>query len=143
MKVQQKKVFVVDDDRFHLQLMEQMLKSNGIEDVHLFENGMNCLSNIHQNPGIVFLDQQMDVYSGYETLRKIKRYNPNIFVVMVSGQEEIQTAINTLKHGAFDYLLKDVHLEDNIVAVIRRIDEMKEVLKARKPSFLKSILSSL
>jgi DNA-binding NtrC family response regulator len=143
MKVQLKKVFVVDDDRFHLQLMEQMLKSNGIEDVHLFENGMNCLSNIHQNPGIVFLDQQMDVYSGYETLRKIKRYNPNIFVVMVSGQEEIQTAINTLKFGAFDYLLKDIHLEDNIVAVIRRIDEMKEVLKARKPSFLKSILSSL
>jgi DNA-binding NtrC family response regulator len=138
-----KNVFVVDDDRFHLELMEQLLNNQGIQDVVLFENGMDCLTEIHQEPSIVFLDQQMDVYSGYETLRKIKRHNPNIFVVMVSAQEEIQTAVNTLKHGAFDYLQKDMKLEDNVVSVLQRIEEVKELLKARKPSFLKSILSFL
>lgn len=138
-----KKVFVVDDDRFHLELMEQLLSNQGIQEVVLFENGMDCLTEIHQEPGIVFLDHQMDVYSGYETLRKIKRHNPNIFVVMVSAQEEIQTAVNTLKHGAFDYLQKDVKLEENIVSVLKRIEEVRTLLKARKPSFLKSILSML
>jgi DNA-binding NtrC family response regulator len=138
-----KKVFVVDDDRFHLELMEQLLSNQGIQDVVLFENGMDCLTEIHQEPSIVFLDQQMDVYSGYETLRKIKRHNPNIFVVMVSAQEEIQTAVNTLKYGAFDYLQKDIKLEDNIVSVLRRIEEVKELLRARKPSFMKSFLSFL
>lgn len=138
-----KKVFVVDDDIFHLELMEQLLNNQGILDVMLFENGMDCLTEIHHEPSIVFLDHQMDVYSGYETLRKIKRHNPNIFVVMVSAQEEIQTAINTLKYGAFDYLQKDIKLEDNVVAVLQRIEEVKEILKARKPSFLKSILSFL
>jgi DNA-binding NtrC family response regulator len=135
------KVFVVDDDRFHLELMEHLLINQGIQDVVLFENGMDCLMEIHQEPGIIFLDHQMDVYSGYETLRKIKRHNPNIFVVMVSAQEEIQTAVNTLKHGAFDYLQKDLQLEDNVVSVLQRIEEVKEILKARKPSFLKSIVS--
>jgi len=138
-----KKVFVVDDDRFHLELMEQLLINQGIQDVVLFENGMDCLMEIHQEPSIIFLDHQMDVYSGYETLRKIKRHNPNIFVVMVSAQEEIQTAVNTLKHGAFDYLQKDLQLEDNVVSVLQRIEEVKEILKARKPSIFKSIVSFL
>lgn len=136
-----KKVFVVDDDRFHLEIMEQLLKNNGIEDITLFETGMDCLSEIHQNPHIVFLDHQMDVYSGYETLRKIKRYNPNIFVVMVSGQSDIQTAVDTLKHGAIDYLQKDCHMEMNILAVIQRIEVVKQMLRDRKPSILKSFLS--
>jgi len=104
---------------------------------------MDCLMEIHQEPSIVFLDHHMDVYSGYETLRKIKRHNPNIFVVMVSAQEEIQTAVNTLKHGAFDYLQKDMKLGDNVVSVLQRIEEVKELLKARKPSFIKSFLSIL
>jgi DNA-binding NtrC family response regulator len=143
MAKQTKKVFVVDDDRFHLELMEQLLKNNGVEEVLLFETGMDCLLEIHQNPYLVFLDQQMDVYSGFETLRKIKRHNPNIFVVMVSAQEEIQTAVNTLKHGAFDYLQKDMKLEDNIISVLQRIEEVKEILQTRKSSFLKSILSFL
>jgi polysaccharide export outer membrane protein len=136
-----KKVFVVDDDRFHLEIMEQLLKNNGVEEVTLFETGMDCLSEIHQNPHIVFLDHQMDVYSGYETLRKIKRHNPNIFVVMVSGQSDIQTAVDTLKHGAIDYLQKDGNLEMNILAVIQRIEAVKQLLRDRKPSILKSFLS--
>jgi DNA-binding NtrC family response regulator len=141
MKKQSKKIFVVDDDPFHLELIQQILKSSGVEEIIPFESGIDCLMEIHQNPYIVFLDHQMDVYSGYETLRKIKRQNPNIFVVMVSAQEEIQTAVNTLKHGAFDYLQKDDKLEENVGDVLQRIEEVKELLKARKPSIIKSILS--
>lgn len=134
------KIFVVDDDRFHLELMHQILNSNGIEEIEMFDNGIDCLVQIHQLPKIVFLDHQMDVYSGYETLRKIKRHNPNIFVVMISAQEEIQTAVNSLKHGAFDYIQKDEHLEEKVNAVLQKIDEVKELLAARKPSLIKSIL---
>jgi len=136
------KIFVVDDDQFHLELMQQILLIKGKYDLTLFTSGMACLNEIHQNPSIVFLDHHMDVYSGYETLRKIKRHNPNVFVVMVSAQEEIQTAVDTLKHGAFDYLQKNDQLEDNIVAVIQRIEEVKEILRNRKPSPLKAILSA-
>lgn len=137
------KIFIVDDDRFHLEIMRQILKTQGMDEVALYESGIDCLLEIHQNPQIVFLDHQMDVYSGYETLRKIKRHNPNIFVVMVSAQEELQTAVNALKHGAFDYLQKDEKLEEKIEIVLKRIEEVKELLKARKPSIFKSILSFL
>ena len=137
------KIFVVDDDRFHLQLMNHLLNDAGIKDVVLFENGMDCLSEIHQNPGIVFLDHQMDVYTGYETLRKIKRYNPNIFVVMVSGQDDIRTAVNTLKYGAFDYIQKDQDVEENVRSVLKRIDEVKNLVHTHQRSFFKSLFNLL
>lgn len=143
MSTPSKKIFVVDDDRFHLEMMEQILFSNEITEVVMFEDGLKCLQEIHQNPAIVFLDHQMDEYSGYETLKKIKRHNPNIFVVMVSAQESIQTAVDALKYGAFDYLQKDLHLDHKIIKVLKQIEMVKEQLKTRKPSLLKSVLNFL
>ena len=85
----------------------------------------------------------MDVYTGYETLRKIKRYNPNFFVVMVSAQEDIDSAVETLKHGAFDYIRKNENLELKVKEVLKKIAEIREVMNAEKPSFIKSIFKFL
>ncbi len=133
------KIFLVDDNVFHLNLMKQMLLSIEQEDIHLFESGVDCLKNIHLNPDIVFLDHNMDIYTGHEVLRKIKRHDPNIFVIMVSSQEELKTAVDTLKHGAFDYIEKDDHLENNIKASLQKITEVKELIQAKKPTLLKRI----
>lgn len=138
-----KSIFVVDDDRFHLEIMKKILFDAGIGNIRCFESGVECLNEIHHNPEVIFLDHQMDVYSGFETLRKIKRYNPNAFVVMVSAQEDIETAVATLKHGAFDYIKKDDKLGENITAVLFKIEEIKELLKERKPSLLKTIFKFL
>lgn len=138
-----KSVFVVDDDRFHLEIMNQILSDASVGHISTFDSGVDCLNEIHQNPDVIFLDHQMDIYSGFETLRKIKRYNPNIFVVMVSAQEDIDTAVATLKHGAFDYIRKNRNLEANVKSVLYKIEDIKELLKARKPSFLKSIFKYL
>jgi DNA-binding NtrC family response regulator len=136
-----KNIFLVDDDIFQLEIMQQILRSSGIENMQAFQSGVSCLEQIHQNPDIIFLDHQMDEYSGYETLRKIKRYNPNIFVVMVSAQEQIKTAVDSLKHGAFDYIQKDDQLEDNIKNVLVMIGEVEKLIKKRKPSILDSFLN--
>jgi DNA-binding NtrC family response regulator len=135
-----KSIFVIDDDRFHLEIMRQLLSEQGIEKVSCLESGVDCLNELHQNPDVVFLDHHMDVYSGFETLRKIKRYNPNIFVVMVSAQEDIDTAVAALKFGAFDYIRKNERLEENIKSTLSGIGQVRDLLKARKPSFFKSIL---
>jgi DNA-binding NtrC family response regulator len=141
MKNLSKKIFIVDDDPFHLELMQQILKTQLEDEIITFSSGIDCLLEIHENPHIVFLDHQMDVYNGYETLRKIKRHNPNIFVVMVSAQAEIETAVNTLKYGAFDYLQKDSKLETKVMDVIQRIEGVKELLETRKTSFFKHLFS--
>lgn len=140
MNKQETKIFVVDDDMFQTEMVKQVLHSQDFLDVHTFDSGEACLEEIHQNPDIVFLDHQMGEYTGDETLQKIKRFNPNIFVVMVTGQEDISTAVGTLKHGAFDYIQKNEDLEKNIIKVLDKIEIVTEMLRENKTSLLKKIL---
>lgn len=140
MNKQETKIFVVDDDMFQIEIIKQILNAQGFLDVITFESGEACLEEIHQNPDIVFLDHQMGEYTGDETLQKIKRFNPNIFVVMVTGQEDINTAVGTLKHGAFDYIQKNDDLEKKIIKVLDKVEIVKEMLKENKTSLLKKIL---
>jgi len=134
-----RKYFLVDDDQFHIEMMSQILRNSGIENITTFNSGVSCLEQIHENPFVVFLDHQMDEFSGYETLRKIKRYDPNVFVVMVSAQEEIKTAVDSLKHGAFDYIQKNDQLNLKIPEVIERINEVSHLFKKKKKSFFKPL----
>lgn len=136
-------VFVVDDDRFHHEIMKQVLSEVGIQNIKCFDSGVECLNEIYQNPDVIFLDHQMDVYSGFETLRKIKRHNPNVFVVMISGQEDIDTAVETLKYGSFDYIRKNENMASNIKKVLIKIVQIRALLRERKPSFLKNVLKVL
>lgn len=143
MSTSQFKIFLVDDNAFHLNMMKQILLAQNQTDIHLFEDGIDCLNNIHLKPEIVFLDHNMDVYSGFTVLRKIKRFNPDIFVVMVSAQEEIKTAVDSLKYGAFDYIQKTDGFENSIETVFQKIIEVKETMRAEKPAILKTIFQYL
>ena len=143
MNLKDLKIFVVDDDVFHLRMMRQILTSSGWQDVHIMENGITCLDRLYDRPDVIFLDHQMDTYNGYEILRKIKRFDPNIFVVMVSSQEEIHTAVQTLKYGAFDYIQKDRNLRENILTTLDRIDEVQQVLQKRNRNWFQKMLSAV
>jgi two-component SAPR family response regulator len=81
----QLKFFIVDDDVFCAKLYEQFLNNINCNDIVYFDNGKDCLLNLNQNPDIIFLDHNMDDLSGFEVLKKIKRYNPNIYIVMISA----------------------------------------------------------
>ena len=133
------KIFVVDDDVFYLTLFKQQLINIGCEDITTFENGTDLLNEIQENPDVVFLDYMMDDFTGEEVLNKIKRYNPDIFVVVVSGQEGIQTAVNMLKQGAFDYLQKGDDELKKIKDVLIKIGEVKDFMERTKPSLIKRI----
>lgn len=141
MEAKDLKIFLVDDDRFTLKIYEQHLKNLFISDVTMFENGNDCLNALSLNPDVIFLDYNMDELNGLDVLLKIKRVNPNIFVVMVSGQESIENAVDVLKYGAFDYFTKGKNEMEKMAKVIDRIIEFKQVLEERNPSILKRILS--
>lgn len=135
------KIFLVDDDVFSLSLTEHRLKNLGFKDVNIFENGTECLDSLVNNPDIVFLDHNMDGLSGFEVLKKIKRYNPNIYVVMLSAQENIKTAVDALKYGAFDYIIKGDQESENMINVINKIGDIQNLIKKTKPSLIKKILT--
>lgn len=135
------RIFLVDDDVFSLNLTEQHIRNLAYDDVTPFESGTACLNSLEQKPDIIFLDHNMDTLTGFEVLKKIKRFNPNIYVVMLSAQENMKTAIDSLKFGAFDYIIKGDQQEEKIADVLKRICEIQTLLKKSKPSFLRLLFS--
>jgi hypothetical protein len=135
------KFFIVDDDIFCANMYEQNLRNMGCLDVTYYSNGSDCLQNLNQNPDIIFLDHNMNDLTGFEVLKKIKRTNPNIYVVMVSGQENIKTAVDALKYGAFDYIIKDELVCEKINLIIEKIINVNKELKKTNPNFIQRVLS--
>jgi DNA-binding NtrC family response regulator len=123
------KFFIVDDDVFCAKMHEQHLLSLNYSNIKCFSNGNDCLNNLNQNPDIIFLDYNIDGITGLEVLKEIKRYNPNIYVIMVSGQQNINIAVDALKYGAFDYIIKDNLVYDKMTLIINNISSVKKVMK--------------
>jgi len=137
------KFFIVDDDRFCATVYEQYLRNQHYEDITSFSNGDECLDALHQKPDIIFLDHNMEELNGFEVLKKIKRYDPNIYVIMVSAQENIETAVNALKYGAFDYLVKDADVCEKMTKTIEKIFKIKEEMSQNKLKNFRKFFSIL
>lgn len=135
------KIFVVDDDVFCANLHVHYLKNLCFEDTTLFVSGIECLDNMHQNPDVIFLDHNMDDMTGFEVLKRVKRLNPNVFVIMISAQEEIKTAVDALKYGAFDYIIKDHMVESKIKMIMENIIRFKEIKEQKNAGFFRKFLS--
>ena len=136
------KVFLVDDEPFCLQLYSRYLTNLGIMDIHSFGKSGDCLEKLLLRPDLIFLDYNMDNLNGIDMLKKIKRFDPNIPVVFVSGQEEIKVAVNALKYGAFDYLTKENLDGLKMQACLDKVVKIKELTaKKNKIGRLKKILS--
>ncbi|MBL0745835.1 response regulator [Chryseolinea lacunae] len=135
------KVFLVDDDAFNLTLTQQQLLNLGYANVAAFENGTDCLNNLAEKPEVVFLDHTMEGVTGFDVLKKIRRVNPDIFVVMLSAQENMNTAIDSLKYGAFDYIIKGPQQGNKIENALERITEIMVVLKKTKLPAWRRLLS--
>jgi len=120
-------VFLVDDDPFCRQLYEYNLKKLGIKDLYVFENGEDCLNSLVLEPDLILLDHYMKPLSGLDVLLEIKNYNPDIFVVMISGQEEILLPLVAMESGAFDYIVKNDITEKRLYEIIEKILSIRQL----------------
>lgn len=121
------KIFLVEDDLFCLNLYQQVIKNLGYTNVASFNNGISCIINLDNNPDVVFLDYNLDNLNGFEILKKIKSFDPNIYIIMVSAQEDINTAVNSFKYGVFDYIVKGDNELKKIENVLLRITELHNI----------------
>jgi DNA-binding NtrC family response regulator len=144
-------IYIVEDDEFYGEVIQYHLSLNPDVTVKKFTNGKSFLDSLHENPSVITLDYSLPDMSGSEVLQKIKEYNPDLPVIIISGQEDIGTAINLLKEGAYDYIVKDEDTKDRIWNVIRNIRENQELKQeisslkeqvSQKYDFSKSIIGN-
>ena len=104
-------VFLVDDDALFLKSLEIEFSQQSNFSIETYATGELCVENLSHQPDIIILDYQLDgieknAMNGIQTLDKIKSFNPEIPVVMLSSQDKIEVAINCMHHKAFDYVVK-------------------------------------
>lgn len=119
------KIFLVDDDPFYRLIYEKMLRRLGHSRVTCFDDGQQAINQLTEYPEIVFLDHVMNNMDGLDVLLKIKRINPDIYVVFISSQESISVAVDALKYGAFDYIIKGQDDQEKISNVLERILQVR------------------
>ena len=135
------KIFVVEDDLFYGELLKRHLSLNPDNEVHLFKAGKECLDKLYLKPDVISLDYGLPDMAGDKVMKKIKEDYPELPVIIVSGQEDIKTAVKLLRDGAYDYFVKDTDTKDrlwNTVNNIRRhkdlsieLDELKDEIKQK------------
>jgi DNA-binding NtrC family response regulator len=83
----------------------------------------------------------MDDLNGFDVLRKTKRYNPNTYVIIMSGQSDIANAVETLKFGAFDYIVKGDSDAAKLQMNFDRIFKLEEKILAPRKSLFSKLFS--
>ncbi|MFM6926233.1 MAG: response regulator [Ferruginibacter sp.] len=110
----QKKIFIVDDDRFWNRKMVEILTNLGYTNIVSFENGEDCIDNLYLKPAVIFLDYQMKAVNGLEVLRRAKGYLPGIDIIFCTANENMGLAINAMKSGSHDFLIKHNVTEEQL-----------------------------
>lgn len=121
------KIFIVEDDQWYRDVLEYLLKRNPDFEVTAFATGEECLAHLHEHPAMITLDCRLPDMQGLEALEKIKAADPDINVVIVSGQNDVATAIELLRSGASDYIVKDEQAKERIWNVTQNIREKFEL----------------
>lgn len=111
MKQEKIRIFLVDDDAVFLKSLEIQLLDHADFIIEKFPTGERCVEKLYHNPDVIILDYHLDgtdtsAMNGIEVLDKIKAFNSDIRVVMLSSQDKIEVAVKCLHHRAFDYVVK-------------------------------------
>tara|TARA_B110000902_G_scaffold106442_1_gene125866 strand:- start:9665 stop:11014 length:1350 start_codon:yes stop_codon:yes gene_type:complete len=131
-------VFVVEDDEFYADALEYHLSLNPDITVTKFTNAKDFLNNLDMIPDAITLSSSLYDMSGMVLLKRIKKFNPSIPVIMISDQDDTKAAISLLKEGAYDYILKDEDTKDHIWDIMKNI-RGNTGLKKEMPVFSQQI----
>lgn len=149
--VPQRYVFIVDDEPIQNEMLKDFLTERYLYTINVYENGEAALKDMHLRPEIVVLDYHLsgsnrDAMDGVQVLKAIKESNPETQVIMLSGQDKIEVAIDTMKYGAFDYVVKGESAfsrVENIINNASEIHKLKVINASQKKAitFLVAVIS--
>ncbi|MDZ7663725.1 MAG: response regulator [Desulfotignum sp.] len=135
------KIMLVDDEKDFVEMLSLRLKEND-ENVIAAYNGQECLDILEKTPvDVIILDVKMPGMDGIETLKQIKKRHPLVEVILLTGHGTIQSAVEGMKLGAFDFLLKPADFKELTEklnnAKKRKKEQMERIQKAEAAILLR------
>ncbi len=125
-------IFLVDDEPIQNEMLKDYLAERFSYEIKTFESGESALREISQKPQIVVLDFHLNSHlpnaqNGVEVLKKIKELSPQSQVIMLSGQDKLEVAVESMKYGAYDYVVKGETAFSRMENVINNILELSNI----------------
>jgi len=121
----QEKILVIDDELFVRELLQEFLSKEGYR-VSLAESGEKAINLVKFNPvEIALIDLKMPGMDGISTLKEIKKIAPDTIAIILTGYPTIETSIEALRSGAYDYVVKPFKLNDLKNTIEKAINEYR------------------
>src|SRR5579875_1881282 len=144
-------IHILEDDRLYNSVLSHFLSLNPEHEVKSFSTVASFLKSLYEKPDLVTLDYSLPDGTADGMLKQIKETLPDTRVIIVSAQQDIKTAIDLLKKGADDYIVKDADTQDRLWIAVKNCKEKASLKKeiaslqkevTRKYDFQKAIIGN-
>ena len=127
-------IYVVEDNKVYNKLIAEYLAKQHFTNVKSFYSGEECISAIEKGeiPDIIIQDYFLEKMNGIDVLLRVKKISPRSEFIFLTGNESMEVAVNTIKFGAYDYIIKDKITLDKVVDRIQKIRKVKALEKRNK-----------
>ncbi|HTN45579.1 MAG TPA: response regulator [Flavipsychrobacter sp.] len=130
-------IFLVDDEPIQNEMLKDYLNERFVYEIKTFDNGEEMLQNMNLHPEIVVLDYHLSAHketakNGVEILKAIKENHPETQVIMLSGQDKIDVAVDSIKYGAYDYVVKGETAFSRTENILNNISELHKARTINK-----------
>lgn len=125
-------IFIVNDSVVYKDLLVGFLTSKGFKNLKTFKSAEEALKSIHLKPDIVVLDYSFDGITGLELMRKVQEEHPEIEFIFLSGQNDVEVAVNIMRRGAGDYIVKNEKAPENLLHSIEYFISATKKEKVKK-----------
>ncbi len=125
-------IFIVQDNVIYKDLLVGYLKQKKFKNLKTFNSGEECLKAIHQKPDIIVLDYSFEGITGLELMKRVKAEHPQIDFIFLSGQNSVEVAVNIMKMGAADYIVKNSQAPQNLLQSIEYLISTNKAEKVKK-----------
>jgi len=134
------KIFIIEDDKIFAKRLHYELSRNSDFEIFVYHDGKSALENLHLDPDMITLDYHLPDCTGDEILSKILDFRSDLPVIIISSQVDVLTALDLLKNGAYDYIVKSADILNRLRKLIVNVRET--VLLQRKVTILEQELSN-
>lgn len=122
-------MFLVDDEPIQNEMLKDYLSERFLYQIKTFDSGEAMLVQMNLKPEIIILDYHLNAQNkhaknGVEVLKTIKELHPEVQVIMLSGQDKIDVAIDSMKYGAYDYVVKGETAFSRMENILNNVSEL-------------------
>lgn len=125
-------IYVVEDNKLYNRVVSDFLTKQGFKNVKSFLSGRECVKTViaGESPDIVIQDYHLQDSTGIDVLLKVKKHSKTSEFIFLTANEDMDVAVNSIKYGAYDYIIKDNHVA--LKKVLYKIEKISKLIQLER-----------